>query len=164
MSHRLLGRIRLRRSPQVTMPRTDRQLAQILRKQGFDVEIPPKPKKRDNEESRIQRALVSWFDANCSKWGLKPKALFKISNEGMRSPALGRSMKEEGLRSGVADLFLAVPMRGHHGMFLELKKSNGIVSDEQREFLADMHAAGFQTRVAYDTKSAMNYISEYLTA
>jgi hypothetical protein len=58
--------------------------------------------------------------------------LFAVPNEGKRSPRLGKRMKEQGLRAGVPDLFLAVRGMDLGGMFIEMKTPKGRLTDKQQ--------------------------------
>jgi hypothetical protein len=158
----VLGRIRLRRSPQVTVPRTDRQLAQILRKQGFDVPIPPLKKKRDNEEHRSQAALIAWWHHACAEFGVPEQLLYAVPNGGRRDPIGAKFLKREGQRNGAPDLVLDVARGGFHGLRIEMKAEHGVVSSDQRVFLKLLHAQGYYVTVAYYTGQAMATITEYL--
>ena len=51
---------------------------------------------------------------------IKPYALF-IPNDGKRSPVLGAIYKRMGLRPGTSDIFIAIPNKTHHGLWIELK-------------------------------------------
>lgn len=146
------------------MPRTDRSLALWENKHGGSVPVPPKPRPRNNEESRSQRAVIEWWHTACAKLGVPELCLFKITNEGWRSHAASNVMRLEGMRSGAPDLMLAAARGNQHGLFIEMKKEDGVVSDNQREFLRALHTQGYYVTVAYNTMQAVNAIEDYLNS
>ena len=75
------------------------------------------------------------------------------------------SMKAEGLRPGVSDLFLAIPKGKYHGFFIEMKKSGSTkssVRENQLEFMADMRDQGYKAEWYAGWKSATDAIDEYM--
>lgn len=92
-----------------------------------------------HEESRIQIECVKWFDYAYPNLRLN---LFSIPNGGKRSKFAGGIQKAEGMRAGVADLFLAVSQvveddRGRtwwYGLFIEMKTPKGTQKDTQKDF------------------------------
>lgn len=147
------------------MPRrhTDHDLAMILRRQGHDVPVPPKPRKgRRREESEIQCALIVWWSHACKGYGVPEHMLFSIPNGGWRDPAGAAILKREGQRNGVCDLFLAVRRGPWCGLFVEMKTPVGVVSDEQEAFIADASKQGYATHVCRSFDAAVKVIGDYL--
>lgn len=139
---------------------------------------PPLPKKkRSQEESLMQRALIKWWAANCRHFGVPELALFSIPNGGARSAITGSIMKAEGARKGVPDLMLAVakfilgvgegthhkPAHFNHALFLELKRRDGIVSPEQEAYHSLLRAQGYKVVVVRSLQECINEITTYLT-
>ncbi len=145
------------------MRMTDHQLAVWRNAHGENVPVPPKPKKRDNEESRIQKSVIAWWSKACVQFDVPEILLFAIPNAGKRGVVLGSIMKDEGMRAGVSDLFLACPSAaGYHGLFIEMKKPDGVVSDIQKYFLAKAGSKGYAAFACYNYTDAVNLITEYL--
>jgi hypothetical protein len=48
--------------------------------------------------------------------------MFAIPNGGLRDPRTAASLKAEGVKSGVPDVFLPIPRHGLAGLFIELKR------------------------------------------
>lgn len=145
------------------MPRSDRDLARIRNRLGENIPVPA-PRRRDNEESRMQCALISWWAGACAGFGVAEHLLFSIPNGGRRDPVTGAILKREGSRRGASDLFLAVPEGFRSGAFIEMKAPGGRLSPEQTAFLDSVFKRGYAIFTAYSVKDAVDFITEYLKA
>lgn len=148
------------------MPRytTERELAIARRSMGEpNVAIPPAPKKRKNEESIAQQALIQWWSVACKSCGIPEHLLFSIPNGGRRDPLAMVFLKREGLRNGVTDLFLSVPRGRWHGLYVEMKTETGRVSDDQKSFISDVDSFGYCALVCRSAEEAKAVIDRYLT-
>ncbi len=155
---------------------SDARLWDILAKQGKATgERPPEPKvrkKRSREESILQCSLIRWWSLQCRVFGVPEILLASCPNGGGRSgPIVGSILKAEGLRAGFPDLMLLVPrFRGtvwkdevwEHGLFLELKRREGIVSPEQEVFHELLRKQGYKVVVCRTLVDAINQITNYL--
>jgi hypothetical protein len=65
---------------------------------------------------------------------IQKRFLCAIPNGGNRSPITGAILKAEGVRAGVADLFLMEASGEFHGLWIEVKLPKGRQSDKQKEF------------------------------
>jgi len=108
-------------------------------------------------ESAIQRALIQWVRAHADLEGL----VFKIPNEGKRSGAYGRRMKQEGMMPGVFDLLVTIPNHGFHAMWLELKSAKGVLSLMQHKFKRKQESMGYFCAVCYDIDEAIETLAWY---
>ncbi len=144
------------------MRMSDHDLAVWRNKHGEDIPVPPKPKKRDNEESRAQCAVIVWWHHMHRTFGVPETLLFAIPNGGWRSVVTASILKREGLRSGACDLFLSVPRGQLHGCYIEMKTAKGVVSDEQRNFMYAANDNGYAVNVCRKAEEAMAVITRYL--
>ena len=88
--------------------------------------------------------------------------LFAIPNGGKRSIVVAVKMKAEGVKRGVPDIFLPVPVGQWCGMFIEMKvRQGGQVSKEQRAFMADLDTR-YRVAVAHGAEHASFLIDQYL--
>ena len=113
-------------------------------------------------ESQHQRALVEWWAWACKLYGLEPRHLMHIPNEGKRSAVLGNIMRKEGLRRGVPDLFLAVPCGAFSGLWLEMKSKTGKPTVDQLEYLRILEKSGYECHVCYGWQEAVQHVEAYL--
>lgn len=99
-------------------------------------ELQAKPRKKPTpHESKLQAALVEWFD-DC----VPPEAamLFAVANGGDRHTAVAARLTAEGVRRGVSDLVLMLP--AGRTIFIEVKlakthwHARTVQSEEQLAF------------------------------
>lgn len=77
-----------------------------------------------------------------------------------------QKLKAEGRKPGVPDVFLPVARNGVHGLFLEIKRENGRISDlspEQDAWLDALGGEGYSAQVVYGFEAARDAILEHLT-
>lgn len=110
-------------------------------------------------ESKLQQSCVRWFDYQHSRYRLN---LFAIPNGGRRGKIEAGILKGEGVRAGVADLFLAVPNGEYHGLFIEMKTESGRQTDTQKEFEKAVIAQGYCYTICRNFESFVNVVSDYL--
>jgi hypothetical protein len=114
-------------------------------------------KSGDLSESAIQKAVMEWVR-------LQPTIrdfIIHIPNEGKRTTSYGKSLKDMGMRSGVSDLFIAMPRHDCNGAWIELKSKNGILRPEQRKFLEDMESQNYFAITCFSIESAIGTIEWY---
>ncbi|MBP9988042.1 MAG: VRR-NUC domain-containing protein, partial [Ruminococcus sp.] len=88
-------------------------------------------------EAAEQEALFRWADFAKSKFP-ELEMMFHVPNEGKRSVANGASLKRQGLKKGVPDIFILAPKGKYHGMAIEMKKIGQKPTKEQKQFLAEL--------------------------
>lgn len=119
-------------------------------------------------EHQEQATVVQWCRVMAS--GARPTwpelaLLFSIPNAGKRSWRTANMMRTEGLRSGVPDLCLPVPRGKYHGLFIELKRSDGRPRDvtaAQLDWLFALQNQGYRVQVCYGSGQAIELLTEYL--
>jgi hypothetical protein len=141
---------------------TDRDLALLRNRMGENIPVPKEREKPTHEESRIQCEVIQWWASACKIFGVPEILLFAIANAGKRGVILGRIMKREGLRAGVSDLFLSVPRGQFHGLYIEMKKPNGVVSPSQQRFQCIVTSQEYAAYVCYSAAQARKLIAVYL--
>ena len=117
-------------------------------------------------ESTTQQACVFWFGYQYPK--LKNN-LFSIPNgAALHGTPKQRSiqwkrLEREGALAGVADLFLAVPNKHHHGIFIEVKSQVGTMSKSQTAFRQSVIDQNYCHVVCRDTMQFQQIITRYLS-
>ncbi len=104
-------------------------------------------------------AFMDWARTN----PLLRRFLIHIPNEGKRSWHLGKKFKHLGVKSGVSDYFLPIPIEPFHGLWLELKRTKFYkVTTAQMEWLYEMRRLGYSAHIAYGAEHAIALVSMYL--
>lgn len=94
--------------------------------------------------------------------------LYAIPNGGKRNKMEAARFKRQGVKAGVSDLHLPVPVGGFAGLWIEMKrplikgKDKPTVQKSQKEWIALMKSLGHQALVAYGKDEAKQAIREYL--
>jgi len=142
---------------------------------------PPKPGKiitpeqlAGDSESSQQKALFAWAALNCGQYPALAY-MFAIPNGGLRDIRTASTLKAEGVRSGVCDIFLPNPVfignspeYRYCGCFIEMKlekyrnRKNGGCSDEQIDFIEWAASAGYYCKVCYSWTEARDTLIAYL--
>lgn len=97
-------------------------------------------------------------------WCMPDLLWHTIPNGGFRSQKEAIRLKKQGVKKGVADIFILYPTAHSHGLFLELKTKGGKLSKAQKKFGEDVEAQGYSFTVQYGHAAAFNYIVDYTQA
>lgn len=109
-------------------------------------------------EKHEQKVYVQWLKLNRIPH-------FHIPNGGSRGYAReGLSLKQQGVSPGVPDICVPVPFKNFAGLYVELKRVDGVVSDlsqEQIEWIDYLNRVGYYAAVAFGAKNAMKITEKY---
>lgn len=113
------------------------------------------------DESEHQKNVISWSMIHRDKY---PELflLLHIPNEGKRNAAVGKNLKQQGLKRGAPDLILQVPRGKYASLSIELKTEKGRPSREQKEFVEKLKDYHNYAAICYGWKSAVALIEWYL--
>lgn len=112
-------------------------------------------------EDLEQATLIQWCNLQSCKYS-ELKMIFAIPNGGYRNKAEARKLKTTGTKSGVPDLFLAVPRNGKYGMFIEMKVGRNKCTDNQKKWIRNLLEQGYEVKVCYSCEEAIQVIKKYL--
>lgn len=116
--------------------------------------------RRKDLEHQHQRKLFKWAKrVELSYPGLN--LMFAIPNGGYRGFKEGLKLKEEGVKAGVPDIFLPVPLGGYAGLWIEMKAEGGKVAQRQGEWITALLQQGYRVEVAVGFEEAKRVIDEY---
>lgn len=112
-------------------------------------------------EAQEQTTLFEWSAWNIGKY---PELWFlhHVPNGGSRNKLEAMSLKRQGVKAGVSDIFMPVARRGYHGLYVELKAIGGRVSDNQAEWINRVRAQGYAAFVCYGAVEAVGKLEWYL--
>jgi hypothetical protein len=88
--------------------------------------------------------------------------MFAVPNGGKRHIGTGVKLKKEGVKSGVPDIFLAVPKNGKNGLFIEMKVNKNKPSKNQLWWIHSLRAEGYAVGVCWGFDEARDAIIKYL--
>lgn len=112
-------------------------------------------------ESAEQEAVFEWAEYSLGKYP-ELKLLHHIPNGGQRNPREAKSLKRQGVKSGVPDLSLPVARGGYHGLYIELKAGKNKPTAKQLEWLSELKKQGYYAVVCYGSAEAIKIITGYL--
>lgn len=112
-------------------------------------------------EAHEQAAVFDWAAWNQKRYP-SLRLLYAIPNGEYRPKATGKKLKQQGVKPGVSDMHLPVARMGYHGLWIEMKAKAGRVSQEQAQWINDMHAEGYAAFVCYGAKEAISVLVWYL--
>lgn len=113
----------------------------------------------DQLEHREQSLLVAWFRKQYPQYYWY---FWAIPNGGQRNFGAAMKFKAEGLLAGVSDLFLMIPAGNKHGMFIEMKSKQGVLSDKQKIFIEKAKEMNYDAVVCYSFEEGQEAIKKYL--
>jgi hypothetical protein len=87
---------------------------------------------------------------------------FHCPNELCRTEADGRMQSLIGMYPGVPDIAILVARKPYHGLFLELKRDDGVVSGAQAYWLEVLSAQGYLALVSHAFDRSVKIVEEYL--
>ncbi|EMU5281439.1 VRR-NUC domain-containing protein [Yersinia enterocolitica] len=112
-------------------------------------------------EMEEQAALIEWADKTVIDGICIGDYLIHIPNEGKRGPKAARDAKRLGLRKGVPDLFLALPLGGYAGLWIEMKSKAGFTSIEQCRWSVKLNNVGYITIICFSFEQAKATVLKY---
>lgn len=125
-------------------------------------------------EDHEQMRVVEW--CKTTEWKIKKDGgkklgldlIFHIPNGSYRTKSEAAKLKNMGVKAGVSDLFLPIPVGELHGLWIEMKApagettKAGTVSKEQSKWLEMMELSGYGAAVAFGADEAISIIKEYM--
>jgi len=109
---------------------------------------------RNKNEHHLQCVIVQWLD-------LMNYDFFAIPNGGLRNIRVASALKREGVKAGVADLFICKPNANYHGLFVELKIGSNKQQPSQVEFEQVVKKHGYQYVVVKSIDQMMELLKQY---
>ena len=118
----------------------------------------------EQNEYQEQTQVIEWAARHEGKW--PPLRLLNASLNGVRLPmGLRVKAKRAGMKAGYPDLFLPVSRKGYHGLYIEMKKRNGVPSDvrpEQWDWLSSLALGGYYVAVGFGFYDTVAIIEWYM--
>ncbi len=112
---------------------------------------------KPNSETQEQKKLIQ--AASKYPWG---QFLFHIPNESIGGIGWLTRNRQMGMRPGVPDLFLPIPMGGYHGLFIEMKTATGRTSEHQKRWIKALNTMGYKAVVCRGAFEALRLLKNYM--
>lgn len=112
-------------------------------------------------EHQHQVVVATWALLHQRKYPAL-ECLFAIPNGGKRDVRVAAKLKLEGVKAGVLDLQLPVPMHGWAGLWVEMKHGKNDLTPAQRRWAAAMSEVGHLVAVCWSADWAIRIIEDYL--
>ena len=117
---------------------------------------------KKGSEYEHQCALFAWAALNKNVYP-ELEMMFAIKNEEKSGSAIvGSRFKASGVKKGVPDIFLPVPMKNFNGLFIEMKKPGGKASTAQLEFGTKLQYQGYAFAICDSWEKAKDILLQYL--
>lgn len=122
----------------------------------------------NGSEDGHQAALFCWAQQNVREFPNIDR-MFAIPNGGARDPRTGARLKMTGVKKGVPDVCLPVPIGRYAGLFIEMKKPAdrekktraGRTSNEQDSWIEYLSSVSYATAVCYSWEEAVATLHWY---
>ena len=108
----------------------------------------------NQDEHKLQVAICKYLD-------LCGYEFFAIPNGGLRNIKVAAKLKQEGVKAGVADLFVALSNGKYHGLFIEVKVGRNRQQPNQKIFEQKVLENGYQYKVVRSIDEMVAVIREY---
>jgi len=109
-------------------------------------------------EAKIQHSCVMWFDKEFPEY----RGLFYHNYLNPPNAIQGQILKGLGLKKGVPDMFLALPINGKHGLYIEMKNEKGTLQKEQIKYKALLQKVGYNWELCRSLNQFKTIINNYL--
>ena len=122
--------------------------------------IKPRTKRNAKPEAIEQAKVVAWARANENNYPYLWMLHSSLNGLKRTKNAQGKA-KQQGMLSGVPDLFLPVKNNYFNGLYIEMKSAKGRVSVEQSRYLKCAAENGYSVVVCYSANEAIKRIEDY---
>ena len=107
--------------------------------------------------------IFKWIQFNSARYRGLDLAYATASGLKMSIGALMKAHKAGIIKKGLPDIVIPVARGGYHGLYIELKSKNGIVSPAQSEFIGKLMNEGYSSVIAWGYDEAIKMINDYFS-
>ena len=110
-------------------------------------------------EEKLQIQVHEWF---CLSFPRHKEEFHHFAGERRCSRIYGHILHLMGVKAGVADIFIDVPMKSYRGLWVELKVGKNKPTEAQKHFLARKAIIGYVTGCVVGFDAAKEFIENYM--
>jgi hypothetical protein len=110
-------------------------------------------------EDQIQASFFQWLQLQYPKLF---KYCFHIPNGGYRNILEATRLKRQGVKSGVADVFVMIPNDDFGGLWIEFKTPKGKQTETQKEFEQNCIEMCYDYQIAHSLEEAQRILKTYM--
>lgn len=125
-----------------------------------DLRLPSKLAWAEKEDA-LQTECMKWLKKELYNRDL-PQLAYHPPNGGNRNQREASRLKLQGVLPGVSDVVLPMRSEGYSGVYCELKKKGGTISEDQIKFLTGVEAEGYLAIVVNDLETFKEVFTYYL--
>jgi len=129
-----------------------------IARSSWPIEGQVAPRKNKCVEVGIQKCFFQWL----SYYPNLRCVTFAVPNGARRTVAEGAHQVALGLTAGIPDIFMGVPTSKYHGLFIELKSKDGVLSTKQKAAFGNFNMRGYHCVVCHSVPEAIDAVKEYL--
>lgn len=111
-------------------------------------------------EHSQQTAYCCWLQQQ--KVDDRLKMAFAVPSGGLRDKVTASRLKAEGVKRGVPDMMIPIPINNYHGLFIEFKIKGGKLSAEQIVYGEYLKSQNYAHVVVYSYLEAIDATLQYL--
>lgn len=112
-------------------------------------------------EEHLHRECFEWILEHESRWPILER-MFHPANGGARSKGEGGKLKAMGVRPGVPDFMLPIPVLPWNGLAIELKIATGALTKKQEEWAESLTKGGYLVGVARSLEEFVSLVMQFL--
>lgn len=126
----------------------------------------PRPRRPRRDEEHNEQVVffnrIRTLALNDARYAAAVDRTYAIPNGGDRSKRAAGRLKAEGVRAGVADVFVSLPSGTAHGLYIEMKSMTGKPSREQQAWLGESARLGYAAACCRGATEAMRVWRTYV--
>ena len=112
-------------------------------------------------EEAEQIAVFRWAELQKQRYPFL-RYLYHTPNGGKRDRVTAARLKAAGVKKGVPDICLPVPLGGYHGLYIEMKVGYNKPTNDQEDWLDALAGFGYRTAVCYGFNEAVEELKKYI--
>lgn len=132
---------------------------------GFHLKKLPPPLEREDQATYFNWLKAIRYDGVCLyDFAFAVPNGSYLHGDVAKRAIQGGALRAQGVKAGVMDVFIEIPVAPYHGLRIEFKRKGGIpsdVSEEQAAWIMRLRSRGYDVRICFGLDSAIAATREY---